>query len=176
MPRSALIIGGANTLPRDRYAALELFTPDLIIACNHAGRDEHGPVDHWVTMHPELFPHWIAAREAGGHPPAVQLWHARHKQSRVESKPVESWGGSSGMLCIAVAFELGVERIVLAGVPMEKANRHYDDPRPWNEARQYHPAWERRVPQMRGRVKSLSGWTRDLLGEPTEGWLNGDSG
>ena len=77
------------------------------------------------------------------------------------------------MLCVAVAWELGVERIVLAGVPLRKLEGHYDDPAPWWEARQYWPVWEQRRPQLQARVRSLSGWTADLLGLPTREWLAG---
>jgi hypothetical protein len=173
--RSCLILGGANSRHRDREAAFALFTPDLVIACNHAFRDEPGRVDHAVTMHPELYPKWIAAREEAGFPPAGKLWHSRHHISKVGSEPIESWGGSSGMLCIRVALTLGCNRIVLAGIPMEKMMRHYDDDKPWHEARQYWPAWERAIPQFHGRVRSLSGWTREKLGAPDMEWLHGNA-
>lgn len=172
----ALILGGADTLRADMDAALALFTPDLVIACNHAGRDHEGPVTDWVTMHPDIRERlWIPARARAGLLPAGQLWHARHRGLWKGSKPVESWGGSSGMLCVAVGFELGCSRMVLCGVPMEKRAAHYNDPRPWSEARQYHNVWTRRAPQLQGIVKSMSGWTRDLLGEPTKGWIDGDA-
>lgn len=173
MPLTALILGGANTLAADRARALELFEPDVVIACNHAGRDEPGRLDHWASMHPDLFPHWLAARRAAGRPEPGRFWHARHRPTPIESSPIESWGGSSGLLCVAVAFELGAERVVLAGVPMLKTARHYDDDRHWMEARQYWPGWERHAPSMMGRVRSLSGWTLDLLGLPTREWVRG---
>lgn len=171
---TALVLGGAETLHHDRDEALAMFQPDMVIACNHAGRDHAGQLDHWCTMHPELFPHWIKARTAAGHPPAGQLWHARHRLGPVGSRAIESWGGSSGLLCVAVAVELGCTHVVLAGVPMRKTACHYDDPRQWHEARQYWPRWEASMPQMAGRVRSMSGWTADLLGMPDRGWLNGD--
>lgn len=115
---------------------------------------------------------WLGQRAAAGRPPVGKLWHARHRLSKVDSQPIESWGGSSGLLCVAVAFELGCQRIVLAGVPMDKMQRHYDDSKPWGEARQYWPAWERRMLQMARRVRSMSGWTAEKLGEPSEEWLN----
>lgn len=175
MPRlTALVLGGADCLRTDRAAAEALFAPDLIVACNHAGRDEPGRIDHWATMHPELFLLWIPQRAALGHPPAGQLWHARHRVSHAESTGLESWGGSSGLLCVKLAIDLGCSHIVLAGVPMLKTARHYDDDRHWIEARQYWPAWERRVPEMAGRVRSLSGWTAKLLGMPTRKWLDAD--
>jgi hypothetical protein len=170
---TALIIGSARTLADDERRARELFAPDLLIGCNHAARDHDGPVDHWATMHPDLYPIWLSLRRQAGRPEPGQLWHARHRiaPAGLRTRPIESWGGSSGMLCVAVAFELGVERIVLAGVPLDKMARHYDDDRPWQEARAYRQMWEMRVPMLTGRVKSMSGWTRDLLGEPTEDWL-----
>lgn len=171
--RTALIIGSADSVAADREAALELFTPDLVIGCNHAARDYPGRLDHWATMHPDLYKLWVPQRARQGFAPAGQLWHARHRvpAAGFDSRPIESWGGSSGLLCVAVAFELGVERIVLAGVPMLKTAGHYDDSKQWQEARCYWPAWERRAALMRDRVKSMSGWTRDLLGEPTRGWF-----
>lgn len=174
---SALILGGANTLEEDRKAALALFEPDLIIACNHAARDEKGRVDHWVSMHPELMPHWHRQRAEAGLPESqAQLWHPRHKPHPLPSRPIKSWGGSSGMLCIAVAEDLGVTHAVLAGVPMVKMNRHYDDEKPWFECRQYYPSWERHKERIAPWVRSMSGWTRELLGSPTEEWLHADTG
>lgn len=167
----ALILGGANCLESDKAQALELFEPDLIIACNHAGRDEPGRVDHWVTMHPDLFPAWIAARREAGHPDAGQLWHAGHRRTPVESTGIDSWGGSSGFLCVRVALHLGCERIVLAGVPLRKTFDHYDKKGPWNEAVQYHSSWERRMNLIRHKVRSYSGWTAELLGWPTKEWI-----
>jgi hypothetical protein len=172
---TALVIGSANTLAEDKARALSLFEPDLVIGCNHAARDEPGRIDHWATMHPDLFKLWVPGREAQGLAPAGAYWHARHRipWDGIESRPIESWGGSSGLLCVAVAYELGCERIVIAGVPMHKHAQHYDIEKDWNEARQYWPAWERWEPRMRGRVKSMSGWTRNLLGEPTQEWIDG---
>lgn len=174
MPRTAIVLGGASTLHEDKAAALELFAPDLIIACNHAMRDEPGRVDHAATMHPELYPGWLAARAKAGRPAPGKLWHARHRISNVGSEEIESWGGSSGLLCVAVALGLGCSRVVLAGVPMEKMLRHYDDKRPWMEARQYWPSWERHMPKLLGRVRSMSGWTKDRLGFPDRAWLDGN--
>ena len=169
---TALILGGANTLEADFDAALKLFQPDLLIACNHAGRDHPDRIDHWATMHPELFPKWIEARGAAGLPPAGQLWHAKHRISTVDSQPLQCWGGSSGLLCVTLACDLGCAKIVLAGVPMRQNACHYDNRRIWTEARQYWPAWEASVAKMAGRVRSMSGWTAELLGRPTGDWLD----
>lgn len=171
---TALVIGSASTLEDDYLAARKLFIPDLVIGCNHAARDHPSRLDHWATMHPDLYPLWLLERRRQNHPEPGQLWHARHRvvPDGLESRPIESWGGSSGLLCVAVALELGCDRVVLAGVPMLKMAGHYDDPRPWTEARTYQQMWELHKPRMLGRVKSMSGWTRDLLGEPTGDWFS----
>lgn len=171
--RRCVILGGADCVWSDLDNAQALFTPDAVIACNHAARDYYGFVDHSVTMHPDIRDRlWIPARRAAGLPDAGQLWHPRHRGAWPGSTPIESKGGSSGMLCIRVALELGFDKIVLCGVPMAKLNRHYDDHRPWIEARQYHNVWLREAPALQGRVKSMSGWTREVFGAPDEGWIN----
>lgn len=171
----ALVLGGAGTLPADRAAALELFEPDLVIACNHAGRDEPR-VDHWCSMHPNMLTHWLARRRQLGRADPQCCWHPdfRSKQAPkdIATRGIANWGGSSGLLCVGVALELGCTHVVLAGVPLDKMAGHYDDPKPWVEARQYRWAWERRKELMEGRVKSMSGWTAELLGKPTGEWLD----
>lgn len=174
-PKRAIVLGGGGTLWDDIEQARALFEPDLVIACNHAGRDYPGRVDHWVTMHPDLRSRWTGERIKNGFPPAGRLWHPRHRGIQPDSTAIESWAGSSGMLCVAVAYELRCSHIVLCGVPMDKMAGHYDDPKPWTEARQYHAVWERLRPRIKGRVRSMSGWTRDRLGAPTEEWLNADT-
>lgn len=171
--RTALILGGANCLEPDKAQALKLFEPDLIIAANHAARDEPGRVDHAATMHPELYPKWLEERRTAGRPKIGQLWHAGHRRTTVDSKPIESWGGSSGLLCVRLAVHLGCEKIILAGVPMRKSFEHYDRPGLWHEAVQYHGCWQRRLPLIRDKVRSFSGYTAELLGFPTREWLDG---
>lgn len=173
--RRAIILGGAQTLHRDHREALELFEPDLVIACNHAARDHEGRVDHWVSMHPEFFPKWIKMREIAGLPQVPNYWHPRHKPTPIPSNPLKSIGGSSGLFCVAVAEQLHCTHAVLVGVPMVKMENHYDKREPWWEARQYHPAWERQRERFAGWVRSMSGWTKELLGAPDEEWLNADT-
>jgi hypothetical protein len=175
--RLALILGGADCLFDDIEAALELTGPGpIIIATNHAGRDYHGHVDHWVSMHAELLAFWANERAKAGRGPAGRLWSAAHRQGGTSSiDRIASPGGSSGLLAVFVGLELGLDRLILCGVPMQPAARHYDDMRPWTEARQYLPAWRRAVPTIVDRVRSMSGATADLLGRPDEEWLNGEN-
>lgn len=171
---TAVVLGGAACLHDDLAAALELFTPDLTVAVNNAGRDHPGPVHHWASMHPEKFPGWIQAREAMGHPPVTEFWTAKRRRQPARPnmvfREVENWGGSSGLLAVTVALTLGCRRVVLCGVPLDAKQAHYDDPRAWTEAGSYRRAWLERAPFMPG-VRSMSGFTRDTLGAPTEDWF-----
>lgn len=174
----AICLGGSSTAWADLEAARALAPNATIVACNHSARDIPGFLAHWVTMHPELLPMWMDERRSHGRPDAGQLWAAKHRIVPPQLVPhvrgIKSPGGSSGLLCVAVALHLGFEHIILAGIPMEANGKHYNKPMRWMEARQYLPAWSRMLPEMAGRVKSFGGETAKLLGQPTAEWLNGE--
>lgn len=79
-------------------------------------------------------------------------------------------GGTSGLGAILTALALGYSRIVLAGMPLDNGP-HNGEP-PWRATHIAGEAsdgghWERaRQLAFKGRVKSLSGRTREWLGEP----------
>lgn len=170
----ALVLGGATSLFDDEAAARAMgFEPDILVATNHAGRDREGPVDHWCSFHVELLPMWIAARRAAGRPDAGQLWgcHKRAAPEGLELRYAANWGGSSGLLAVTVALELGATHVVLAGVPLTREGEHYDKPGLWRDAGNYRGRWIHRATDMDGRVRSMSGWTAELLGKPDPAWL-----
>lgn len=173
----AFVLGGADTLGSDLERACALAPlPDTIIATNHAGRDFSGVLPHWVTLHTEKMPEWIAEREAKGFSDAEQFWTSNTKTIPPEHKllynHVPTRDGSSGLLAITVALHLGYRKIILCGVPLDKIAGHYDDPQPWMDAPRYRQAWLKYMPHMMGKVKSFTGWTNRKFGAPTEAWLN----
>lgn len=173
----AFILGSANTLEEDIRAALDLCPlPDTVIAANHAGRDFAGPLPHWVTLHTEKMPKWVEERAAAGYPPAENYWTSNVKTIPPEHaqlyRRAETWDGSSGLLGVTVALQLGYDRIILCGVPLDKRAAHYDDGKPWMDAPRYRHAWTRRRKKMLGKVKSMSGWTQSILGAPDYSWIN----
>lgn len=170
--KSALLLGGARCLHADMAGALELFTPTLIIACNHAGRDHPGHVDHWVSIHVEQFPRWMKEREALGHAPAGQLWTGGHRSAipGLDVNRAPNWGGSSGLVMVTAGLALECERMVLCGVPLDPEEAHYDDAERWRDAGNYRRGWTTHADEMNS-VRSCSGWTRKLLGAPTREWL-----
>lgn len=81
-------------------------------------------------------------------------------------------GGTSGFGAILTALALGYDEIVLAGMPLDDSP-HNGEPH-WiktpfhTEVADDDPHWRRGIDvAFEGRVKSLSGRTRDWLGEPS---------
>lgn len=175
--KSALILGRAGEVYEEAAAALKLFTPDFVIAVNVIGRDWPDHIDHWVSFHPALFPRWIEQRKAAGRSGGMTLWSGIFqgmKQGTEQELPLQ-WvkcdGGSSGFLAVVVAVQqLNCDRVVLCGIPLTVTPR-YDDNSPWEEGTVYRGYWEENLPMIRDKVRSMSGWTKDLLGAPDEAWF-----
>ncbi len=180
--KTAIVLGSATGWLDEERAAREMFTPDIVIACNHAAKDYPGTVDYWCSLHSALIPKWIDERRAKGLP------DARHYvQSQAQPKidvpnllTVKSEGGSSGLLCVVTALQIPCARVVCCGVPLEADRAHFDDKPPragdraarWTDASNYHAAWMAMKKQRRlENVRSMSGWTAQLLGVPTREWL-----
>ena len=159
----------------DFRRAKKLHPDPVIIAVNEAGRDHEGQLDHWASMHSDILARLVKERARAEKTPAGSLWLPRHISAppELQTRRAPSWGGSSGLLAVAVAFELGFTRILLCGVPLERSGAHYfNTKRLWDDAARYRPAWQKNLEIMRDKVKSMSGWTAELLGQPDKAWLN----
>lgn len=167
-----LILGGGATVWED-FARVRPW-PGEIMAINDVGQFLHDPLRHWVTLHPEFMPGWRYYREKHLFGAGYDLTVHSHKLKTGVDKvwAIQNVGGSSGLLGTAIGLMLGYERVVLAGMPMDNT-RHFFDP-PWYRHdslgdRANEIVWkEARERYFAGRVKSLSGRTRDWLGEPHE--------
>lgn len=143
-------------------------------------------IDFWVSLHPEKMLHWQSLRRANGlnddyltyaHEP-VQPGHTYGGDPRIDkwthyAYPGMTGSGSSGLLAVKAAQEEGCNRIVLAGIPLESKARHFFTNDPWHERDQFVEAWKVAYPLLRHSVRSLSGWTKELLGYPTSTWFAG---
>ena len=82
--------------------------------------------------------------------------------------PHEKPSGSSSLLgAKAALFKLGYDKVVLVGCPMDVGNVE-------NKKKSYtvfQKGWLYFKKDLIGKVKSMSGWTKDLLGEPTKEWI-----
>ena len=84
--------------------------------------------------------------------------------------PHENPSGSSSLLGVKAATKkLGYEKVVLIGCSMDTGNL-------LNKKKSYsvfQKGWLYFKSDLIGKVKSMSGWTRELLGEPTKEWIEG---
>ena len=185
----AIILGGAECVWGD-LAALERMTgtwDGLVIAVNDVGVHWTRRLDHWVSLHPEKLVRrdpghpkkwpWVRQRAHHGHPNGYETWTRNTKRIAVDHR-IPAWpGGSSGLLAVNVAAALHCDRVVLVGVPMDK-QPHFRESGVHVRGRNWNPnahwkKWLAHEGDLRGWVRSMSGRTRDLLGEPTPTWLEG---
>lgn len=160
----ALVLGGADCLWDDLRALGHWDGP--VVATNDAGVAYPYRIDHWCSLHGDKLPAWRRMREARGLNLDFTTW-TRDVHAEYADRTLSGWSsGSSGLFAVGVALHLGAESVVLAGVPMQADRAHFFDRAPWDDVGPYLQAWEARAAQMRGRVFSMSGWTRELLGGP----------
>ncbi len=184
-PRSILLIGSGNCVWDDIRNAESLAPFHGIAAVNEAGIYFPGPLDFWATLHPEKFEGWQALRkEYGFKPSTLHVSTENPTESPYRPRidlvvdyryPGTDASGSSGLYAVKIAQELGYNRIVLAGIPMSIEHKHFNNMLPWYERDSFIATWHHVLPLIKDQVRSLSGWTKELLGSPTKEWLNGSS-
>ncbi len=150
-----LVIGSGHNVENE-LAQINRDDFDVIIGVNRAAI-LYGPVDYHLTLHPRDFASLKVA----------------HMVSHIKLKGVNEqfdclWriganSGSSGLYAAKYALEkLGADEIILAGVGMDETPHIYN-PSKWHDAKKYQQTWIEVAPQLRGKVKSLGGWTAQLL-------------
>jgi hypothetical protein len=177
----ALVIGGSTRVKEEVRRALDICKPDMVVVVNDFGIDYAGQMDHWVTLHPGLWRELLWGRRRNElsmeferwSPPFVENVDNDREIPKITIYPDYKPSGLSGLYAVKVAVHNGADRIVLAGVPMDLSG-HYSGNRKlhWINVTKRRAAWQVHYPALRQSVRSVSGWTKQLFGEPTEGWLN----
>lgn len=173
----ALVLGGAKSLAEDVAFARTLVDPRecVIVACNDAGYEWPGKLDHWVTSHPDELPIREEKRRQRGYPGGYETWTRtfpfgqRDKEALCDHTVGGYRDGSSGLLAVGVALEIGCHAI-LCGIPMEDQD-HFNRSGGWEVATSYRTAWVMVQDALRRRARSCSGWTAELLGKPDAAWV-----
>ncbi len=157
-----LIVGGAACVWEDlRWAGSQNW--DSVMAVNDIANYLDGPIHHITSCHPEKMPFFSFKNpeaETHAHYPGPGVKHVW---------PLMRDGGTSGLFGIFVGLLMGFERIVLAGIPCDGQGRFFesqDKPHNLFGLDIAFQEWERAFHICQGRVKSLSGRTRQLLGSP----------
>jgi len=181
--RTALVLGGAGNVWTDIDAALDLGEFSGVVACNDAGAAYPGDLDAWVSLHGEKFGIWASARVAAGYSwPSAILAHMEASSTkglppcvtgRTEFRfPGQPTTGSSGLFALKVALiDLGFDQAVLCGVPLSAEPGHFFDTAAWTAAAAHKRGWHEALPHIKHRARSMSGWTKEVLGSPDTEWL-----
>ena len=174
MPTTALCLGGASSLSQDLEKFFRLgISHEIVVVCNDAGYEWQGDVDAWATLHPEKLNKWISKRKTNGYPDAKSYYcHNRGGRNTPETQVVsykfqgQAGSGSSGLFTAKVALmHLGADRVVFCGVPMTNTP-HFFDHIDWKSYNNFRKNWLTVPETYRNRMRSMSGWTRVLLGGP----------
>jgi len=79
--------------------------------------------------------------------------------------PYKKPSGSSSLLAAFAAVHLKYDKAILCGCPLEGVNaKRYS-------YKAFRKGWTTYAPLLKGSVRSMSGWTKEFLGEPTREWL-----
>lgn len=168
----AIVVGGADGALDEWRDARRAMGGALTVAVNNAGCHLPCPVDHWATLHPQEMVSRALKRWRAGHPPAGTYWTAPQAYGvthATEFRELSGWsGGSSGLFGLGVALQYAGGAI-LCGIPMD-GRPHFDRVSGWEDSDSYWPAWLALPDDVRRRVRSMSGRTRDLFGAPSRRW------
>lgn len=171
------VLGSATNGLAELETLRSLATVDAVYAVNDAAADYPGPLDAFVTLHPEKLPDWHARRfHVDSSHKCEYIAHCEHPLvTRVVDYrwPGMNASGSSGLFAVKVALEKPEQRVVLCGVPMDAMRAHYNNTLPWFEVDSFWAAWTTALPYIKDRVRSMSGRTAQLLGMPTREFLQG---
>jgi hypothetical protein len=177
--KRALVIGSALTVFVEIEAALELSEFEGVIAAKGVGVHYPGPLVSWVSLHPDRFHKEVLERRKKGYPDAAELvGHEGSPTTGIIKVPYRFEGqrnsGSSGLFAVKRAFELGFDKVVLCGVPIDQSAGKLDYGQRWLGSMTFRKGFEEALPHLKDRVRSMSGWTRGLLGPPSAEWLRAE--
>jgi hypothetical protein len=167
----ALVLGCGENVWEDSQQALAMFNPDAIFAVKDMMARWPFRIDYGITLHPDRTDSYLRERQRHGWSTGFQVWAHRNFGSQTAHRTADDWAGSSGLFAVRVAMYLGFEGIVLAGVPMDPAYGHIVRRQQWNGAQDFRNGWTKRKDQIAPFTRSMSGWTKEIFGGPSEVWL-----
>jgi hypothetical protein len=169
----ALVLGGSNEVFTEYVEALKLCAaagmPWKVFACNDMLEDFPDLLENGVTLHPEKLPGWLSRREAAGRARPTTVWG--HRGFANIDQWTRDWQGSVGLFAVKIAREERFRKIICCGVPMDIEANHFKRKTKWVAALGFRRGWTAHRRELAPFVRSMSGWTKFLLGPPTIEWL-----
>jgi hypothetical protein len=133
-------------------------------------------VHHAASLHADNMKHWIGLRKNHPMQEGRPMIHGNQQSGVLDVEwALENSGALSGFFGATIGVAMGYEQVIMAGNPIDCSARFFDPPLRECAYGKEAPllAWRmnaQRNPEMMSRIRSLSGNTKTLLGEPE---LNG---
>ena len=167
-----IVCGSAPCLEEDINKLKSFYTTDTQIGCDlmAAGMDAFKRPVPWKYVASGHFEDLSLIQSyAGLHDlKGYKLIHYQPQVGVDIIEPLEAWeGGSSALLGVFAALGLGYKKIVLCGCPMEGPNPGH----PGADYSMFQERWIKEHLALVPYVRSMSGFTKELLGSPDEEWL-----
>jgi len=187
-----LVIVGSGRCVWDDLEKLYPITAD-VMCINDMIPFYPGDIHHICSFDGPMLAKWWDARRPPYKKmfPMIPRWHTADNGMPVGRK-AEVWefkgGGTSGLLACVVGLNIGYENIVLCGVPIDNSGHFWEAPPGIWEAPIGRTNFQREVTRrngtlkargdnrrfwgnaadniFEGRIKSMSGFTKELLGSP----------
>jgi hypothetical protein len=164
MKKILLIIGSAEEAKEDitRFNTFGIKYDRMMIGIDAYGLKELS-AKYFASYHPDDLVK-LQVR------PFIVISHRQFRDMVDIIKPIDllkEKSGSSAMLGVLVGIDEGYDKIVLCGCPMIGKNKNdysYSN---------FHKGWYQNYNHIKDKVRSMSGWTKELLGMPDMEWLNG---
>jgi len=168
MMKPAIAIIGAAPGALSDLAALPRLASFVLMAIGlDAVALVQAPLKYVATYHSADIPEIYRRRETIGGNTDFELISHKRDNERI-SIVIDDWwkpSGSSALLGVQAALRIGYDRIIVCGCPLEGKNAKN------SSYEGYRRGWEAHAAEISGKVRSMSGWTRDFLGAPTNEWL-----
>lgn len=172
----ALILGGARCVWDDLRAAKALIgdRAHMIVAANEAGTRYEGKLDAWVSLHPDLFANALPRRLKAGRNKPLLYAPAKHPDTPGIKPVATRWDASSSLYAAQIAMkQLKAKKVILCGAPLDRDAGHIAVAGPWGKPDRYRAGLIEALPEIEHKVRSMGGWTADILGRPHQDWLGG---
>lgn len=183
--KTALVVGCAANVWDDVAKARAMCEFNAIYCVKLAGVHWPDSFNVWVTLHPEFMDVYEEQRKALSYPFGYEIVAPLDTEVGMHGKkgniarrvsyryPGMTSSASSGIYAAKVSLEDGFDRVVLAGVPMDGSIDHFTRGKPWAQRDSFIRGFEKSLPFIKDSVRSMSGYTKEILGAPSPEWLAG---
>jgi len=162
-----VITGSAQCVHEDIAAlALENSAADFMAIGLDAVDKYAWPVKYVATYHPEKIDMTRERRASiGGNTDYELICHEKRPGVDIVINDWWSPSGSSALLGVQAGMRMGYKKIILCGCPLtgkNAAGSSYEN---------FRTGFNAKKAEIAPFVRSMSGWTAELLGKPTPEWL-----